>query len=646
MADNRKKCIPYLFTLLAASFLCVSLYIWNNKYTYNDLQPSHGQLFVSEADLSVPSYLIHDWEFYPDVLLSPDTYPGDYMVYTDIGEHTRFDGLGARMSPHGCGSYALHLYLPSDTKTYALELPEIYSAYNLYINNKLVTSVGNPNPDSYKGATQSKMVAFESAGQTDILLAVSDYSHFYSGLVYPPVFGTFSKVDMLHHIRLAFTLIACTIGLLFSLFYIYFGLRMKQKAPLLFAALCFIMFLTPLFPIIHCLWELSIFPWYALELVCIYLMMFLVVLLHNRLCDMGYYCCRISTAVSAVFCLFAGAYGFCSAHLTVQVMQLFSRCLFIYKLAFAAYLLITAGASIKKLNNASKPLFFAAIAYAVVFIWDRILPTYEPILFGWFMDWGSLIIICSIGYTLWRDLTNAYINKLAFEEENHQFKKQLAMQEVYHRELSGQLEERRKMTHDFRQQLHTISGLVEQLNHSLAGDTQLEELQKYVDTLTSHTVTHSNMIIGAFSQNTAVDVLLQYYYFCAKEHNIHMDIRFYMPQQQILPDVELCTVLGNLLENAVDACKRMQDKNESVTEKSITISSHETDGQWFILVENTYDGIVLQKNNRYLSRKDTHSKRFGIGLESVKDIVEKYNGSLDIYPKETVFRVGITLPLR
>lgn len=646
MADNRKKCIPYLLTLLAASFLCVSLYIWNNKYTYNDLQPSHGQLFVSEADLSAPSYLIHDWEFYPDVLLSPDTYPGDYMVYTDIGERTRFDGLGTRMSPHGCGSYALHLYLPTDTKTYALELPEIYSAYNLYINNKLITSVGNPEPDSYKGATRSKMVAFEAGGQTDILLAVSDYSHFYSGLVYPPVFGTFSQVDMLHHIRLAFTLIACTIGLIFSLFYVYFGLRMKQKAPLLFAALCFIMFITPLFPIIHCLWELSIFPWYALELVCIYLMMFLVVLLHNRLCDMGYYCRRISTAVSAVFCLFAGLYGFFSADLTVQVMQLFSRCLFIYKLAFAAYLLITAGLSVKRLNSASKPLFFAAIAYAVVFVWDRILPTYEPILFGWFMDWGSLIIICSIGYTLWRDLTNAYINKLAFEEENHQFKKQLAMQEVYHRELSGQLEERRKMTHDFRQQLHTISGLVEQLNHSLAGDTQLEELQKYLDELTAHTVTHSNMIIGAFSSNTAVDVLLQYYYFCAKEHDIHMDIRFYMPQQQILPDVELCTVLGNLLENAVDACKRMQDKNESVTEKSITISSHETDGQWFILVENTYDGIVLQKNNRYLSRKDTHSKRFGIGLESVKDMIEKHNGSLDIYPKETIFRVGITLPLK
>ena len=645
MADSLKKCIPYVLALLAASILCLGLFKWNNKYTYNDLQPSHGQLFITGADLSAPSFLINDWEFYPDVLLTPNTYPGEYMVYTDIGERTRFDGLGTRTTPHGCGSYALHIYLPADAKTYALELPEIFSAYKLYINGRLAESVGNPDPDSYVPATQSKIVTFEAAGQADILLAVSDYSHFYSGLEYPPAFGTFSKVNSLHHIRLAFTLIACTVGLLFSLFYVYFGLRMKQRAPLLFAALCFLMFLTPLFPIIHCLWELSIFPWYALELLCIYLIMLLVIPLHNRLCDTGYYCRRISTVISAVFCLLAGCYGFFSAYLTVPVMQLFSRCLFVYKLAFAAYLLITAGTSIKRLNEASKPLFFASIAYAVIFVWDRILPTYEPILFGWFMDWGSLMIICAIGYTLWRDLTNAYINKLAFEEENHQFKKQLAMQEVYHRELSGQLEERRKMTHDFRQQLYTISGFVEQLHNKTATDTHLEELQNYLNTLTTHTTTHSNMIAGAFSQNTAVDVLLQYYYFCAKEHDIRMDIRFCMPQQEVLSDIELCTVLGNLLENAVDACKRISVIEETDSEKYITINSHETDGQWFILIENTYDGIISQKNNRFLSRKDTNSKRFGIGLESVKDIVEKHNGNLDIYPKANIFRVGITLPL-
>lgn len=645
MANRLKRGIPYLLTVLAASVLCIILFLWNNKYTANNLQPSHGQLFVTEADLSAPSFLIYDWEFYPDVLLTPETYPGDYMVYTAIGERTRFDGLGTRINPHGFGSYALHIYLPEETRTYALELPEIYSSYNLYINGRLIESVGNPNPENYSPATKAKVVTFDASGQVDILLAVSDYSHFYSGLVYPPAFGTFSEVDSLHHTKLVVTLVACTIGLLFSLFYLYFGIRMKRKAPLLFAGVCFIMFITPLFPIIHCLWELPVFPWYALELLCIYLMMLFVIILHNKLCDVGYYSKRISVIIASVFCIIAGCYGLFSANLTVPVMELFSSVLFFYKIAYAVYLLITAGLSLKKQTPASKPLFFAAVAYATVFIWDRILPSFEPILFGWFMDWGSLIVVCSIGYTLWRDLTNAYINKLTFEEENHQFKKQLVMQEIYHKELSGQLEQRRKMTHDFRQQLFTISGFVDQMYQSGSSDTQLEELKKYIHSLTTHTASQSNMIVGAFLQNTAVDVLLQYYYFCAKSNDINMDVRFSLPENYSMSDVELCTVLGNLLENAVEACNRMPDIEKSDTEKNISISTHETDGQWFVLLENTYDGITLQKHSHFLSRKDTKSKRYGIGLESVKDIVEKYHGCVDIYPKENVFRVGITVPL-
>lgn len=644
MAKTLKKFIPYILTLLAASFLCIGLYKWNNKYTYNDIQPSHGQLFVTGDYLSAPQFLINDWEFYPDVLLCPDTYPGDYMVYTDIGEHTRFDSMGTRANPHGCASYALHLYLPEDTQSYALELPEIYSAYDLYINGTLAASVGNPHPDAYTPATHSKTITFEAAGQVDILLAVSDYSHFYSGLVYPPVFGTFFEVDSLHHIRLAFTLIACTIGLLFSLFSVYFGLRMKQKSSLLFAALCFIMFLTPLFPVFHYMWELPVIPWYTLELLSIYIMMLLAVILHNQLCDTGYYCRRFSTFTCGIFCILAGCYGLFSAQLTVPVMQLFSHCLFCYKLAYAAYLLITAGLSLKRLNDSSKPLFFAAIAYAVVFVWDRILPVYEPILFGWFSDWGSLILMCAIGYTLWRDLINAYIYKLSFEEEHHQITKQLAMQEAYHQQLNEQLEKRKKLTHDFRQQLYTISGFVERLRSTPASVSQLEELQDYLDTVTTHTVTHSGMITGAFSQNTAVDVLLQYYYSLAKSQDIQMDIRLSLPPHQTLSDVELCTVLGNLLENAVDACNRLPITSESVPDRYININSRETDGQWFLLLENTYDGIVIKKHNRFLSRKEPHYKRFGIGLESVRDIIAKHNGILDIYPKENVFRVGITLP--
>ena len=241
MTKKLKKLTPYLLTIILISCFCIGLYTWNNKYTHLDLQPHMGQLTISEEDLEDYHYLINDWEFYPDCLLTPTTYPGAYMYYTGIGERTRFDSTAHLKDPHGSGTYVLHLNLPKQSQSYALELPEIYSAYRLYINDKLVTQVGNPNPDEYVPRTQSRLITFEASGNTTLLLAVSDFSHFYSGLVYPPVFGVFSKVSTLHHIRLGFTLVASTAGLLFALFSAYFGIRMKNKSSLLLALLCLLM---------------------------------------------------------------------------------------------------------------------------------------------------------------------------------------------------------------------------------------------------------------------------------------------------------------------------------------------------------------------------------------------------------------------
>ena len=54
------------------------------------------------------------------------------------------------------------------------------------------------------------------------------------------------------------------------------------------------------------------------------------------------------------------------------------------------------------------PLFYASVFYAIALIWDRILPRFEPILFGWFSEWGSLALILAIGITLWRKIISAY----------------------------------------------------------------------------------------------------------------------------------------------------------------------------------------------------------------------------------------------
>lgn len=641
MSNILKKRIPYLLTMVLFSCFCLGLYTWNNKYTHSDLQPYMGQLTITEADGDDYHFLIKDWEFYPDCLLTPGTYPGTYMYYTDIGARTRFDSVAHPKNPHGSGSYALHLSLPEQAKTYALELPEIYSSYKLYINDELVAQTGNPDPAEYVPCTQARLVAFEASGDTTLLLAVTDYSHFYSGLVYPPVFGIFSKVTILHNIRLGFTLVASTAGLLFALFSFYFGIRMKNKASLLLGLLCLFMCLTPLFPVLHTLWELPILPWYALELCCIYGMMLLVILLHNKICDTPYYPRLFSISIATGICVLSGFYGLFAAHLTVPVMQIFSKCLFLYKLGYASYLLITAGFALHKKNDYSRPVFYGTIGYATIYVWDRILPTFEPILYGWFSDWGNLLLVSTIAYTLCNDLVNTYINRIAFEEENRQVKKQLAMLKAYTQTLDEQLAEKRRMTHDFRHQLRTISEALVKLQAEPSNAETLEQLQSYIEDVSTHTISHTALVSGSFSTNPVLNALLNCYYFIAKEQELQIDLRFHLPEHTPLSVDELTRVLGNLLENAVEACNRLPKGEKG----HILLTTYDTGGQWFLMVENTYDSVVYQKNNRLLSRKDSQNKRYGVGVESVRDIVTSHGGQIDVIPMENTFRVGITIPL-
>lgn len=193
-----------------------------HQYTYSTSQPGNGILVLTNEDIENDPlrFLCRGWCFYPDELLTPKDFaqanPSEYMVYRNIGEQTNF-ASNYNVTPHGCATYVLHLFLPDTEASYSLESPEIYSAYRLYINEALILEVGNPDPDSYQPLTQNRMITFKAAGMTTILLAVSDYSHFYSGLVYPPAFGTTLALNITRFIRLCISVIICTSSLIIGL---------------------------------------------------------------------------------------------------------------------------------------------------------------------------------------------------------------------------------------------------------------------------------------------------------------------------------------------------------------------------------------------------------------------------------------------
>ena len=368
-----------------------------------------------------------------------------------------------------------------------------------------------------------------------------------------------------------------------------------------------------------------------MELFCIYLVTWLIVVLQNRICRPGFLPAAISNGVGAAFLVYAFVYGMMASHLSLGAIRFFSASVFCYKVASALYLLIIAVLAIHRGEKRSRPIFYAAAAATCAFIWDRLLPVYEPVIGGWFVEWGSFFIAAAIGYSLWRDVVEGYGNSLIFQEERKQVVRQLSMQIEYSRQVSEAAAENRRLIHDIKHHLRTIDRMA-----SERGQTEICSFLLQVEEQVAATSGHSP---AQFCKNPVVNALIEYYYGMAQTQGTEFQVRLDLPDQMPLTDVELCTVLGNLLDNAVEACSRQKQGVHR-----IFIAGETKGNMYFLKIENTYDGLALQEGKTFLSRKGT-SADHGIGLSSVRKIIEGHGGDLDLVPGEESFLVGITIQM-
>ena len=97
-------------------------------------------------------------------------------------------------------------------------------------------------------------------------------------------------------------------------------------------------------------------------------------------------------------------------------------------------------------------------------------------------------------------------------------------------------------------------------------------------------------------------------------------------------------MIGNLLENAIDAAKNADDKERFI---ELTMTTH--GGCWLYIVETTgFDGNIKSKSGEYYSTKRNGR---GLGIASIKSTVEKYGGKAEFSHDEPGFYVNIAIPL-
>lgn len=616
---------------LACFFICLFLlYRYDNKYTAKGLQPVNGMLCLSEEDLAGRQlyFLTRQWQFYPDVLLTPEDFkektPEIYMCYITIGEYNNFSMNNPERNIRGSATYRLLLSLPETPRTYTLALPEIFSSYSLYIGGELLSQLGNPDPDNYLACIGNRTVSFTASGVTELLLQVTNHTHFYSGLTYPPVLGEPYAVSRLLNIRLLIALSALICTVLCGLLSLYFSLTAKQSITVIFALLCLCLAGYISYPLLYTYFTVGPQPWYMLELLCIYGMYLLIIILQRYLPGKKP---RLYSAMLLLLSLFCAAvFLYCLFPPRQEVLHvIFSRVSFAVKILTALYLLWHAASTVYYGETDSWLLLTCTTIFAASLLADRLMPYYEPILGKWFTEYGGLILVGAMGYTLWKDFTLSYQFRLTFAEEKRQLTRQVAIQKAHYLELTEKIEESAKQRHDQRHHLRTLYSFLS------AGETR--KAMDYLETYILDTMGQERAVLCS---NLVIDAILQYYKNLCTRKGITFETTMELPPTLPVSDTELSILFGNLLENAWEACCREK------ANQFIVIRGKCKKGKLYVQLENSCTSPPLIKKGKFISSKNG---KYGLGTQSVQNVVSQYDGLVEFDHTEQIFRVSVILPL-
>lgn len=138
--------------------------------------------------------------------------------------------------------------------------------------------------------------------------------------------------------------------------------------------------------------------------------------------------------------------------------------------------------------------------------------------------------------------------------------------------------------------------------------------------------------------NCTIDAVLGFEQAMAQEKGIRVDRRISVPSNLEAADSILCGILGNALDNAIEACGRLPEP-----ERVISVFMKVERKNLFIEVRNRYDGTILTgRDGQLLSRKENRQEH-GMGLRIIRELLERADGSVETDWDEQYFTLRMIL---
>ncbi len=233
-----------------------------------------------------------------------------------------------------------------------------------------------------------------------------------------------------------------------------------------------------------------------------------------------------------------------------------------------------------------------------------------------------LILLC-VGVAIVSSLITVLILKKRYERRLSDFQDSVLKKQ--RDEVQNIYQTMRAWRHDYHNHIQSIKAMLAM--------QKFAELDKYLDTLESDL---DSIDIAIRTGNVGLDAILSSKVSIARKNNIEVDCTAKVPLALKITDVHLCAIVGNLLDNAIEACEKLEGN------RFIRIYIGLFKQQLYISVSNS----TCEKRRRRLSELVTSKLgEHGFGLRRIDRIAAQYDGYVNRKNEPGIFATEVMLPL-
>lgn len=275
------------------------------------------------------------------------------------------------------------------------------------------------------------------------------------------------------------------------------------------------------------------------------------------------------------------------------------------------------------------PPFSSGITLLLIWYWTGFLSLsrcfYTILIFGLYalvqpLELNSLISILSyffLDQSLFTAQQRFDVNTKAFQQQ---------LMEAQYQEVKEVYLQIRGWRHDYHNHMQSMKAYL--------AKEQYREMHNYLDELEEDLKSVDTLIK---SGHHMVDAILNAKFSLAKKKAISLDVTVKPLAKLPFSDVDLCVILGNLMDNALEACEKIPEE-----QRFIRLYLDTKGEQLYLSIQNSAKEILNFEERNYISQKRGNH---GLGMKRVALLVDKYQGYLNLKNEPGIFACEATLPL-